>query len=275
MIQQLRNSLAAAGLIAVLALAPPQVSGGFYQNIGIGLDALGFNVVGQHNFLSGGEDILINNTFVGNPLDFGIGDLTLQGPVSLQVSRGDRFLNTLDIDFSTAINRNVTASPLNYTLNVDVGPQETTISGSLLVDGSLSINEFGFYDLSMTYSSRQTVTNEGRFSNDTRTYDADFGPINVSGNIYADVLAVLTDPIFDATGTVNIFESFSGRTQLQNSLNEAASRVIAESGVTFDAADSPLPIAGIVVPEPPLVLMLLIGVPLLLSRRITALRRHS
>lgn len=241
---------------------------GYLNEIGIGLDALGFEVQGQDNLLSGGVDFLVNTNFTGQPLDFGFGSLALQGPVSFQVGTGKRILPTLDIDFSTALNGDSTASPLNYLLNVDAGSQETSISGSLLVDGSFSIDGFGFYDLEMNYSSRQNVENDGRFANNTVMSDLDVGPVNVSGNIFADALAVLTDPLFEAAGTVNIFEGFSGRSQLQDAFDAAAARAqVSSLGEYESAARSIVDVGTFVVPEPPLLVLLLVGIPVIFARK--------
>lgn len=204
-----------AGLLAlVLGTGPVSARADVFRDVGLGLGYAGFNIEGNRNILSGGYDFLINRNFIGNPLDAGTTDLTLSGPISLSVSTGTRFVDTFDVSLRTALNANTNAFPVSYMLNSDVGGQSTQVSGTLFIDANLSVNGFGFYDLDLTYSSRQDVEDRGRFSNRNDEYDSDLGPITVSGNIFADMLALVTTPIFEGTGRVNPFASFSGSAKL-------------------------------------------------------------
>ena len=263
-----------------------------FRDIAVGLGYAGFELEGDRNILSGGADFRISRNLVGNTLDFGSADLTLQGPISLEFSTGGRALSNLDISFQTAMTGDLASSPLFYEFNSDVGGQSAEVSGSILIDASFSLNGFGFYDLELMYSSRQDVNREGRFSNSEDTYDFDIGPINVSGNIFADVLALITAPLFEATGSFNPFESFSGRTQLQKLIDASGDRArqqLAAGGAVTDNALSPLLAvgvvnepsygtlslpasartteSGVVVPEPTVLLLMLLGVPILMRRR--------
>jgi len=213
-----------AALSAGLFVAPAQA--GVFRDVAVGLGYAGFDIAGQRNVLSGGADFSISQTFAGNELDFGVWDLTLQGPVAFEISSGGRGLSELEISLSTAQVGGGTATPLSYFLNADVGGQETQISGQLLLDADISFNGFGFYDLTLDYSSRQNVSRDGRFANDDQTFDSDVGPINVSGNIFADALAAITQPIFDATGAVNPFASFSGRSKVMDALANASEALV-------------------------------------------------
>ena len=281
-------SRAAFTSLALSLIAAPVALGGFLENVGVALQASAFDVRSRPNPLSGGRDVFIGRTFVGNQLDFGPWDLTLQGPISMQVATGGRRLSELEVSFTTAANSSTAVQPLNYVLNVDSGGQETQVSGSLLIDGDLRFNGFGFYEVSLSYSSRQNVVRDGRFANDEREFDSDIGPIVVSGNIVADVLAILTEPFFQATGASNIFAEFSGRAklsdaialslaELQGSLAEgmtadelAASTLAIELTPTSPLRAEP-PVQGVqVVPEPPILILLLLGLPVLLARRRTS-----
>ena len=164
---------------------------------------------GNRNPLSGGVDLLLAESFAANPFDFGPWDLTFQGPISLAVSTGGRALPGLDISFTSAADTLTVPTPLSYVLNFDTGAQSSQVSGSVLIDGDFSINKFGYYDLSFVYSSRQDVDREGRFATDEATNDFDIGPINISGNIYADILGAITQPLYDRAGRENIFIQFS------------------------------------------------------------------
>lgn len=256
-------------------------------NLANALDFAGFDLIGQPNPLSGGIDFLATTDFSGAPFDFGAWDLSLQGPLSLQVSTGGRLINQFDLSFTTAVSGRSAASPLAYAFTYDVGPQTAEVTGTVLADVDFSINKFGFYDIGMTYSSRQTSTTAGRFSNDTTTNDFDLGPIQVSGNIYADVLAVLTDPFFDRTGTPNIFASFSGNELLNDiltgstanpeellasisDLNPAGSTVFRTVAHAAGLPDGLPPgqsrRGGGVVPEPAVLVLMLLALPAVFAR---------
>jgi len=113
--------------------------------------------------------------------------------------------------------------------------------------------------------------------------------VTIRGNIFADLLAVLTDPIFEATNSVNIFASFSGRAGVQKALKDAAEDALDRlaQGNTFDIdnglispialgvvrgdIDPSLPLTQAqtraVTPEPTVMLLMLLGAPLLVFRR--------
>ena len=295
-----RHSVIATTAV-LLCTVTAAARGGVFSDIAIGLDYAGFNflgaenvnISGRENLLSGGADFLTSVNFNGNAFDFGPWDLTLLGPVSFAVSTGGRVLNTLDISFQTAPGANAVATPLAYVLNVDSGNQLSTIEGTLLVDGDLTINGLGFYDLTFTYSSRQDVTRDGRYANDRETSDFDVGPIRIRGNIFADALALATAPVFEAIGQSNPFASFSGSAQLKEILDAVSSDALARlsagrdvftdpTSATLDLADaaglSLAELTGVgrstgdlagagVVPEPPVLLLLVLGVPAMLAKR--------
>jgi hypothetical protein len=214
----------------------PMARAELWKDIGVGLGFAGFNIQGQNNILSGGTDFRIGQNFLGNPLTFGLGELVLNGPISVELSTGNRWLDTVQVHIQTATDSRGAPQALNYDLLLDAGPQSTQVSGSLLMDIDFSLNGFGFYDLNVNYSSRQTTTNEDRFRDETDTSDFDIGPVNVQGNLFADLLGLLVEPIFGASGAANPFESFSGRLQLQKLIDE---RTAAQTGLMADT--QPLP----------------------------------
>ncbi len=222
------------------------------------MDYAGFDARGSRNPLSGGMDLLIDRQFNGNVFDFGNAELALQGPVSLQVSTGGRVIPSFDVSFTTALNDRNQATPLNYNYTSDIGPQSTTITGSTLVDSKFSINALGFYNLDVTSSQRNTVTRAG-LVNDTNTIDSDIGPLSISGNIFVDALAALTDPLFQQTGNPNPLDALSKTIGNMHSMRG------------FDSPSSGMQSSSVhaVVPEPPVLIMLLVGGPALLwfSRR--------
>lgn len=270
------------------------------QDVGAALDYIGFELFGQRNPLSNGIDFLATSTFDGSPFDFGSADLSLSGPLSLQVNAGGRILPQLEVNFTTAVNGDTAATPLSYVFNVDTGFQSSQVSGSVFADVDFTLNGLGFYDLGITYSSRQEVTREGVLANDSTTNDYDLGPISISGNIYADLLTILTDPIFDSAGQTNPFAQFSGHAQLSEILEASAKDLqsaLADgsdpSGAStakgyatvqkgFGSGDMPPGNGfgqgngngggygnsnGAVVPEPAVLVLMLMGIPALVLRR--------
>lgn len=277
------SGLLVAGLVAVGPVNPARA--GFIDEAAFALGYIGFNIEGQRMPLGDGFDLLVSRTFVGDPLDFGPWDVTLQGPLSLSVNVGGRGLREWEISLNTAANENVASSPLSYVLNVDGGSQETQVRGNLFIDGDLKINNFGFYELNLAYSSRQTAVNDGRFANSERDFDFDVGPIVVTGNIYADILAVLTEPLFQAAGRPNPFANFSATSKIQDALelalgdfpqqladglldpvsNVAAARLAALE-ITLPSAAAPHSGAN-TVPEPAVLFLMAAVIPVLLLRR--------
>lgn len=322
-----RHYLGVAALLGVLSLGGANVRAGVWDEVAIGLGSAGFDIRGGHNVLSGGTDILVTNTFQGQTFDFGALELTLNGPLSLDLSTGGRLLSNLDIALTTAASSDFNAAPLTYELAYDVGGQQTSITGTLLIDGAVSLNRFGWYELNVDYSSRQTVVNDGRFDTGVQDFDFDLGPINVRGNIFADILAVVTDPFFEAVNAPNVFASFSGQQQLKRVLEARLEQTVAQwaseivSPPTASELRSPFsdlspsnaqqpsdasaqerdpnrailaafdPTGGVlspigfasdsvdavafsgVVPEPSVLLLMLLGVPAILSRRRRATHR--
>ena len=247
---------------------------GFIEDAAFGLGYVGFDIQGQRMPLTGGFDVLVSRDFIGNPLDFGPWDVTLQGPLSLSVNYGGRAVREWEVGLNTASTENSANAPLNYVLNYDAGGQETQITGNLLIDSNVAINQFGFYEIELAYSSRQTVVRDGRFANDETDFDFDVGPIVVSGNIYADILAALTDPLFDAAGRQNPFESFSATSKINDAMQTAFADLEQLLAGTLDAGSAATLLAattsratGHVVPEPPILFLMAVAVPLLLGRR--------
>ncbi len=271
------------------------------QNVAAALDYIGYDLFGRHNPLSGGIDFLATNTFDGTPFDFGSADLSLLGPLSLQVNTGGRILSQFDLSFSTAVNGNTAATPLSYVFNSDSGFQSSQVSGTVFADVNFKINQLGFYDLSIVYSSRQSIESEGLLGDNSTTNDYDLGPIDISGNIYADILAILTAPFYDQSGQPNPFESLSGGSQLQKLLEASsgdAQGSLADGGYATDGAafaksqyalaklgfgNDEIPRGngfgrgngngggnsnsnGGVVPEPAVLVLMLIGIPAIVLR---------
>lgn len=282
--------------VFTLGVATEGVRADLVRDLAFGL---GTSIQGNRNPLRGGLDLLATQIFVGNPLDFGPADLTLRGPISLAVTTGGRGLSQFDVRLSTSVDGDSAAVPLTYVLNAEVGGQSTQISGSLFLDMGISFSSFGFYDIELQYSSRQQVSSTGRFVNDDQEFDFDVGPINVSGNIFADILALLAEPLFEGAGVTNPFASFSGAASLAALLSENADSTLqrlasgddlveaerdgfiafassdpASSGKASTTASSKLFASAttaetpVIVPEPTVLVLMLLAIPAVTARRL-------
>lgn len=287
-----------------VGVSPSPIRAEVLSNVAFGLGYAGFDISGTNNPLSGGYDFLVTNTFIGNELDFGPSDLTLRGPISVALSTGGRAFTEIELAFRTATDASAQAVPLAYDLNYDVGSQRENVSGSIFLDGLLKVNSFGYYDLTFEYSSRQTVTGEGRFDNSSTNLDYDLGPIRVRGNIVADVLAAVTEPFFEAAGAENPFAQFSASANLKALLEERTATVIGSPSegnalaadevaqrvnnavinevlgaafrglLTQGIAQEPSSGRGLsVVPEPTVLLLMLLGIPMVLHHGLRHFRR--
>ena len=263
------------------------------RNVAFGLGYAGFDLEGRRNPLSGETDFRIGRNLVGNPLDFGLWDLTLQGPISLELSTGGRLFQQVDLAFTTALTADSPAVPLSYALNYGLGGQSAEVNGAVLIDTGLSLNQLGFYDLEFIYSVRQTVSADGESDGDDQTASLDLGPVKISGNIFADVLALLTGPLYERTGQPNPFIDFSGPTSLSGLLSlsaDAAQQSLAAGGdpveedlsdasaaAKFNASATPLKSLELnsrsnaihttaIAPEPASLLLILAALPLVAAR---------
>jgi len=272
------RSVGVLGLTLLLASVPVRADA--VHNIATALDYAGFDIRGSNNPLSGGVELLIARNFNGNYFNFGAADLLLQGPISLQVTAGGRILPTFDMSLTTAVNAQNPATELNYNFNASSGPQSTSISGSTLIDSKFSINALGFYNLTLSSSTRSTIDRSGVVT-ESGTSDSDVGPTTVSGNIFADILTVLTDPLFAQTGSANPFAAFSktlidlysdGPVNL-SSLSDLSTINALDASLGLDSLQDPMPRANpgaaaahVIVPEPPVLVLLLLGLPVVIRR---------
>ncbi len=170
-----------------------------------GLALFDVGVGARRNYLGDGWDARLTANYNNRRFDFGLADLTLTGPITTTFNFTRRGM--LALDFSTQTPQ----GPLAYTFNINTGLQDLNASGLISIRTSGSINALGFYDLQID------VTNRGKYSAggygvlDGGTTDFDLGPINVTGNIFLDILGAAIEPLFGAAGAPNPFAKLSGR----------------------------------------------------------------
>lgn len=229
------------------------------------LDFLGFDLVGQKNPVTGGVDFAAVQNFQNAQVNLGGGNVTLNGPVSFEFHTGNRLLHTVDIGFTTALNAGSTATPLTYAFTNSLGLQDRSLTGSVLVDGDLSVDQLGFYDLNLRYSTRNDRTFDGPLGSSSDTFDADYGPVHLRGNVFIDLAAVVLDPLYTRTGQDNPLAPFSAYAQAgKDASGDPSARAIVQGagrGVTGVHG------GGTVVPLPSAIWLLAAGLPYALRRR--------
>jgi hypothetical protein len=202
-----------AAMVAAVLLPAQTVLADMPNDLLTGLNLLDYRFNLKKNYLGKGWDFDANAFYGGQTYRFGFADLTLgdASPASVQISAGYTLRGLPSARFSMK-----TTNPLSYTLKANYGVQDLTATGSVLIDADTTINALGFYDTTLQISNRGKFQTEGFAATDQGTLDFDAGPIVVSGNIYADMLAGITQPFFTATATENPFAKFS-----QKSVREA------------------------------------------------------
>ena len=281
-----RITIAVAGVLAVATASSP-AQAGFVNTAVRGFELTGFTYFSDDNVMTAGREFLATNTFNGNAIEYGFWALTVQGPLSTGFSVANRPFQSFELSFGTAASGSAAASPLTYSLDYNLGDQSASLSGSLLIDGGARIDRLGFYSINLDVSSRATVANSGGGEN-SNEYDLNLGPVNIAGNVFIDVLAILTAPLFEAADIDSPFASLTARNQLQAIVDSGTTELLdllqngltpgdttAQRGFSLALADqaaggpalSPFNTAGIVVPEPTVVVLMLAGIPFLAHRR--------
>lgn len=207
------NSLRLRWVLAVsfaaLTASGSAVQAEVWRDVVLGMRLFDYNFSAQKNYLGKGWDLNASAVYAGQEYDFGFAELTLgsaASPTVSNISMGYTLRGLPKAEFSW----NTGGRALPYTLQFNNGFQDfQTVSGSVLVDVSTDINVLGFYDTRIQISNRGGYDTEGFLADQTGQLAFDLGPIDVSGNIFADALAVVTQPLWAAANTENPFAKFS------------------------------------------------------------------
>lgn len=127
----------------------------------------------------------------------------------------------------------VTVAPINYNITVNTGIQDFTVDGNIFMDTRGRINALGFYDLRMRVTNNGTYNADGVLITDEQNLDFDVGPINVSGNIVADVAAGVLQQVGRTLDAVPPRVA-SGAAQKDKTLEDVLAKVNAGETLTPD-----------------------------------------
>jgi len=202
-------------VVAVLAsfAAADRVLADLSDDLRYGLQLYGVQFNQKYDPLSKGYQLNVSFTDPNTGLPFyndthfylGIGDLVMEsGSLSAGVNLSQRGIPAARFALSTG------NQPLDYRYDSFLMAQDVVIDGSILLDINTYINQWGFYDVTLQASNRATVTAKDQEVADLfPDLDFDIGPINLSGNICVDALAVISDPFFEQLGMENPFARFN------------------------------------------------------------------
>ncbi len=192
-----------AGVMLPAATARADLQGNLLR----GLNLLDYQFDLSKNVLGQGYDFSTAAFYNSRIFRLGLAELTLGDglPTTVRMQTGytTRGLPSARFSLSTI------GQPLNYTLDANYGFQDFVAQGSMLLNVDTRVNALGFYDLTLQISNRGSYVTDGFGPTEDGSLDFDIGPIVISGNIYADAVAAITQPFFEATGTQNPFFKFS------------------------------------------------------------------
>jgi hypothetical protein len=209
----LRHKTAIVAALLASFAAADTVLADLSDDLRYGLQLYGVRFNRGYDPLSKGYQLNVSFTDPNTGLPFyndthfylGVGDLVMEsGSLNAGLNLSERGVPAARFALSTG-NR-----PLDYRYDSFLMAQDVVIDGSILLDVNTYINQWGFYDVTLQASNRATVTAKDQEIADLfPELDFDIGPINLSGNIYVDALAVVTDPFFERFGMENPFARFN------------------------------------------------------------------
>lgn len=205
--------------LAALTGSTAAVQAEVWRDVVRGMTLLDYQFDAEKNYLGKGWDLNATAVYAGQEFDFGFAELRLgspNAPVASNISASYTLRGLPKAEFGW----NTGGRALPYQLEFNNGFQDfTTVNGSILVDVSTDVNILGFYDTRIQIANRGSFDTDGFITDTDGSLAFDVGPIDISGNIYADALAVITQPFWTATNTVNPFSKFSQTATKTASLN--------------------------------------------------------
>ncbi len=286
--------------VLVFALSVEASSAGVFQDVFRGLDLLatpsgapvlqtgdGTRVNGQR---TGRLRILPDQVGNGYSLEFdrsfgvdsqGRPEVLDLGPIDLQLAGNTQMtLGYTNRGFLIG-NANIAAQNLGYIFRGRTGAQNIQVQGTFALTNNIEINQFGFYSATLVANNNNSqVTIDGVLAEDNQNLDWDIGPISVQGNLFVDLFAgLLSNFGIDTSAISNAFSDspIDRITQaIQDQIlpgdlvagtsvaNELAASGVVDSLTVLSATATP---AGVQVPEPTTIGMVLVGGLLVFRRR--------
>jgi len=191
-----RVSLAALLVLAVTSI--PGAPGGLFDDIYRGLEIYSTPLGGPSgqrvgrlrvvpHRLGQGYTVELDRSFGadggGRPevFDLGAMELELSGQTAATLGYTSRGFLIGNGQFN--------ANNLAYTLRGKTGAQDFALAGTLAVQGSLEVNQLGFYTGQLEVNNtNSSLTVDGVLARGDESTNFDIGPISVKGNIYYDAL---------------------------------------------------------------------------------------
>lgn len=215
-----------AGSILGISLLAAPASAGLFEDVFSGLRVLstpsgfpvttlqdGTRVNGQRvgrlrlvpDELANGYSLEFDRSFGadvgGRPEVFDLGpvELELSGNTTMTAGFSRRGFMIGSLDFAS--------NNLNYSLRASSGAQNTELSGQLISNGSMEINQFGFYTLDLQVDNTQAqLSVDGVIDEDFQPTEFSVGPISIQGNIFIDMIAAgLAQAGVDTSGLQALF----------------------------------------------------------------------
>lgn len=176
-------------LVLIGLLAPGARGDDFWRRLARGLNFFGWDIQANQHLLRDGWQLNSARVFNAQTFDMGTHDLYLNGPVVVQTAIAKRFIPTLDIRANTQ------GQNLRAIYSMNTGIQDAFIDNTINATLNFNINLLGFYDLNLELSNRGDYVIDGFLLADDGSTDFDVGPMSLSGNIWLDVINVLTNPL--------------------------------------------------------------------------------
>lgn len=179
--------VAMAGVAASAPLAQAQ-----FSNLSQALWLAGFQIDGAPNPITKGWDFTSRRSFFpgSNTLNFGVGTLTLNGSLGFNGSYTRRPFAGISFGIHSSAIPGGTAQPLSYTISIPRAVESLTITGTVTLDTSFTVDQTGFYHRVIDIDNRGTVKTTGAIPSENNL-DFTLGPIDQTGNIFLQGISAL------------------------------------------------------------------------------------